>query len=67
MTKENCYSLEQDNLKRFEKVIKKSLYQTALQEREYLEQELYIKLFEKMKNLNFREEAPSFWGLFEKI
>ncbi|MEC1716481.1 hypothetical protein [Schinkia azotoformans] len=66
MTKGNCYSLEQDNLKRFEKVIKKALYQTAPQEREDLEQELYIKLFEKMKNLNFREEAPSFWGLFEK-
>lgn len=50
----------------YKKYIQKSLSQTALQEQDDLEQELYIKIFQKIKNLNFREEAPSFWGFFTK-
>lgn len=72
MVEENCCcylvqdNFNKDNLIIFEKAIKKSLYQTSPQEREDLEQELYIKLFVKMKSLNFREDAPSFWGLLKK-
>lgn len=66
-TEENCCNdTGKDFLKRFQGTIKKSLSQTALQEREDLEQELYIKIFEKTKNLSFRENAPSFWELLRK-
>ncbi|MEY9980602.1 hypothetical protein [Lysinibacillus sp. RC79] len=59
-------NIENDYLKIYKKHIKQSLSQTALQERADLEQELYIKIFQKMKSLNFREEAPSFWDFFTK-
>ncbi|WP_207117990.1 hypothetical protein [Peribacillus simplex] len=52
--------------RKLEGTIKRALSQTALQERGDLEQELYIKVFEKTKNLNFKEEAPSFWELLKK-
>lgn len=52
--------------RRYEEAIKRALSQTTFQEREDLQQELYIKIFEKSRDLNFREEAPKFWEYFEK-
>lgn len=64
---EACSSCNnEDCFRKLEGTIKRALSQTALQERGDLEQELYIKVFEKTKNLNFKEEAPSFWELLKK-
>ena len=52
-------------LKKFEIPIKRALFQTNLQEREDLEQELLLKIFLKSKNLSFKENAPEFWGFFK--
>ncbi|MED4320063.1 hypothetical protein P9232_01170, partial [Weizmannia sp. CD-2023] len=59
-TKNNEYS-ENDFLKKFEKTVEKSLYQTDPQERDDLRQELYMKIYEKSSYLNFKKETPSFW------
>lgn len=48
---------------KFEKSIKRALYQTAFQEREDLEQELYLKILDKMSNMEFKEEIPNFWDI----
>ncbi|MDR0123011.1 sigma-O factor regulator RsoA [Bacillus pumilus] len=44
----------------FTPMIKKKLQNTAYQEREDLEQELYIKLIEKVDWLIY-QEVPGFW------
>ncbi|MCY7540066.1 sigma-O factor regulator RsoA [Bacillus pumilus] len=44
----------------FTPMIKKKLQNTAYQEREDLEQELYIKLIEKVDRLIY-QEVPGFW------
>ncbi|MBJ8056603.1 hypothetical protein JDS87_33490, partial [Bacillus cereus] len=44
----------------FTPMIKKKLQNTAYQEREDLEQELYIKLIEKVDWLIY-QEGPGFW------
>ncbi|MBU8576504.1 MULTISPECIES: sigma-O factor regulator RsoA [Bacillus] len=44
----------------FTPMIKKKLQNTAYQEREDLEQELYIKLIEKVDRLIY-QEGPGFW------
>ena len=69
MDKDNhgCYECFEDYLKKFEGSIRKALYQTSLNEREDLKQELHIKIFEKIRNTNFREEAPSFWSIIDKM
>ncbi|MCR6525380.1 hypothetical protein [Lysinibacillus capsici] len=62
-----CYDCFEDYLKKFEVSIRRALYQTPLSEREDLKQELHIKIFEKTRNIDFREEAPSFWSVLEKM
>lgn len=65
---ETCYKdIENNYFEIYKKHIKRSLSQTALQERDDLEQEIYIKIFQKIKTLDFKEEAPSFWGFFSEI
>lgn len=55
-----------DYINRFERAIKKAVYQTGVHEREDLEQELYLKIFEKMGQIDFRDEAPNFWDLINE-
>ncbi|WP_071392967.1 hypothetical protein [Bacillus tuaregi] len=50
----------------FQPKIKASLRHTASQEREDLEQEITIKIIEKMETIQ-NLEAPGFWDFLEKI
>ena len=52
-------------IKKFEPKIKKSLQHTNHQNREDLEQEIHIKIIEKLTTVEF-EQSPSFWDLIEK-
>lgn len=69
MEKDNggCYDYFEDYLKKFEGSIRRVLYQTSLDEREDLEQELHIKIFEKTRSIDFQEGVPSFWSILEKM
>jgi predicted component of type VI protein secretion system len=49
----------------FEFKIKKSLRHTSHQEREDLEQEIKLKIVEKVQTVNFKE-PPSFWWLLNE-
>ena len=52
-------------LNMFEPKIKKSLHQTSYEKREDLEQEIKLKIYEKMKVIN-EIEAPGFFETLEK-
>ncbi|MGE1115671.1 hypothetical protein ACQJ0K_28525 [Priestia megaterium] len=62
----NCVDSYCQYYKEFEEPIKRSLSRTSLQEREDLEQEILLKIFQKAKNLSFKKEAPKFWDFFDK-
>jgi len=49
-------------IKEFTPKIKKSLFNTSYQSREDLEQEIKLKIIEKMRTIHF-EDPPSFWSL----
>lgn len=48
----------------FQPKIKKSLRETSFQDREDLEQEINMKIIEKMNTVKFRE-SPSFWSFLK--
>jgi len=50
----------------YEKTIDFALFQTNPNERQDLKQELYTRIFEKLRDLDFKKDAPSFWGYFEE-
>lgn len=52
-------------LKRFNPQIKKVLKNTSYQEREDLEQEIKVKILEKLNSLNI-ESTPGFWEFINK-
>lgn len=52
-----------DILDKFEYKIKKSLKNTNYQEREDLEQEIKLKIMEKISSVKFNK-PPSFWSFF---
>ncbi|WP_422631476.1 sigma-O factor regulator RsoA [Priestia aryabhattai] len=52
-------------LETFSPMIKKKLKSTSYQEREDLEQELRIKIFEKARLLTY-QETPGFWEFILK-
>ncbi len=55
----------EDILKRFNPQIKKVLKNTSYQEREDLEQEIKVKILEKVNSLNI-ESPPGFWEFIKK-
>lgn len=63
---EFCCDLKPEHLKQLDKNIKKHLMKTSIEDREDLQQEIYIKIFEKMDNIEFKEKPPRFWSFFEK-
>ena len=65
------YSIN-DEVKEIEKIIndfdlkiKKSLKNTSFQEQEDLEQEIKLKIIEKLKSIEFKD-PPSFWVLINR-
>lgn len=52
-------------LKRFNPQIKKVLKNTSYQEREDLEQEIKVKILEKVNSLNI-ESPPGFWEFIKE-
>ncbi|MCS0824653.1 hypothetical protein NX029_11790 [Cytobacillus firmus] len=63
MNKEDCCTKEiKEILVLFEPKIRKTLLQTAVQDREDLAQEMRLKLIEKYRNIQFHK-APKFWDL----
>lgn len=48
----------------FQPKIKKSLNKTPFQDREDLEQEINVKIIEKLNSVEFQEN-PSFWSLLK--
>lgn len=51
-------------IERFQPKIKKSLSNTNYQDREDLEQEIKVKIIEKLTNIKFND-CPSIWELLE--
>ncbi|WP_399457285.1 hypothetical protein [Virgibacillus dokdonensis] len=50
----------------FDLKIKKHLHNTYYQERKDLEQEIKLKIIEKLNDINF-EDPPSFWFLINNL
>ena len=64
MDRENHYNEESLLfIENFSPKIKQCLHQTSYQEREDLEQEIKLKIIEKLATVEF-QEAPSFWDFF---